>query len=110
MDPDKTRLEYWQLVENPIRSHIFNIDAKYDPDLIEAALNTRLHTSNFVADIGSTTDENEACRLFEAQAREEWDIFASTNSSQPRGVSDEILSKIWQRYHVTSKSTLDDTM
>ena len=42
VEPDKTRPEYWILVEDPIRYHIDIIDAKYDPDILETALNARL--------------------------------------------------------------------
>ena len=64
VESNNTRLEYWLIVEDPIRSQIASINAKYDPDLLEAAFNSRLQTLNFAAAIGSTTMYNEAFRLF----------------------------------------------
>ena len=58
--PDKIRPEYWLIVEDPIRSHISSIDAKYYPNLFEAALNVRLQTSKFSATISSTTVNYES--------------------------------------------------
>ena len=69
-------------MENPIRSQFSSINAKYEPDIIEAALNAILETLKFAAHIGSTTVENEACRLFYMQAREAWASVASTNDIQ----------------------------
>ena len=83
-------------MENIIRWHISSIEAKYYPDILEAALNARLQTSKFSAAISSTTVENELWRLFEAQLSEAWASVVYTNAIQPRGgVSSETLSKIW---------------
>ena len=43
------------------------------------------------------------------QAREAWASVASTNDIQPRGVSDETLSKIFQTDHATNEGTLNAT-
>ena len=67
-------------MEDPIISQISSIDAKHDPDILEVALNARLQTSNFDASIVSTTVENEACRLFEAQTSESCSSVASTSA------------------------------
>ena len=80
VDPDKTGPEYWLIVEDPIRYHIFSIKSNYYPYLLEEHLNARLQTSNFDASIVSTTVENEACRLFEAQTSEACSSVASTSS------------------------------
>ena len=95
VEPVEKITEDFLLVEDPIRSHIYSINAKYNPDLLETALNARLQTSKFAASISSTTAYNETCRLFEAQASESWESVASTNSIQYREVSAETLSKIW---------------
>ena len=42
VDPYNKRLEEWIILEDPIMYQIFSIDAKYDPDLLEAVLNVRL--------------------------------------------------------------------
>ena len=49
VDTYNTGPEDWILVKDPIRHHISSIDAKYYPDLLESALNTRLQTSEFAA-------------------------------------------------------------
>ena len=48
VDPDKTGPEYWLIVEDPIRYHIFSIKSNYYPYLLEEHLNARLQTSNFL--------------------------------------------------------------
>ena len=45
--PDETRPEDWLIVEDPIMSQISIIDAKYDTDIIKAALNERLQASGY---------------------------------------------------------------
>ena len=77
VDPDKTRPEYWIIVEYPIRYQIASIEKKYDPDLLESELNARLT-------IGSTTVGYEARKLFEVQTSEVWASVVCTNTSHLR--------------------------
>ena len=58
METEETRLDDWIKVEEHIRSHINSIDSKYDPDFLEADLNTRLQTSKCSEFISSSTVEN----------------------------------------------------
>ena len=77
VEPDKTRPEYWIIVEYPIRYQIASIEKKYDPDLLESELNARLT-------IGSTTVGYEARKLFEVQTSEVWASVVCTNTSHLR--------------------------
>ena len=64
VEPDETIPKFWILVEDLIMSHIEIIDAKYDPDLLEEALNASPKKSNSVAANSINTMENEVYRLF----------------------------------------------
>ena len=107
--PYNKRPEYWLILENLIRSHIYSIDVKYYPDIVEAALNVRLQKSKFSGAIGSTTKNYESCSFFLTQANEVCASVASANASYPRGIWDAILSKIWQINNTTDKRTMDTT-
>ena len=45
--------------------------------------------------IGSVTMNNEKCELFEADVSESWKSVRVTTAGHPRGVTAEMLSKIW---------------
>ena len=96
---DSHRVQYWLLVEDGIGAHVASTDARLDEKLLECALSDRLKLSKIDMIIGSMTANCGSCELFEAnmeqavtKTRAE---IGSATAGQPKGVTQELLSKIW---------------
>ena len=83
------------IADNPIRAHAASIDSNLDGALLDSALSSRLEFSKLAMSIGSVTMSNEKCKLFEADVSESWTYVGVTTTGHPRGVTAEMLSKIW---------------
>ena len=96
---DSHRVQDWLLVEDGICANVASTDARLDEKLLDCALSDRIEFSKIAMAIVSLTANCESCELFEAnmdqavtKTRAE---IGSTTASQPKGVTPELLSKIW---------------
>ena len=83
------------IVDDPIRAHVTSIDSNLDEALLDSALLSRLEFSKLAMSIGSVTMSNERCEIFEADVSESWTSVGVTTAGHPRGVTADMLSKIW---------------
>ena len=72
-----------------------SIDSNLDGSLLDSALSSRLGISKLAMSIGSLTMINDKCELFEADVSESWKSVRVTTAVHSRGVTAEMLSKIW---------------
>ena len=83
------------IADDPIRAHVASIDSNLDGALLDSTLSSRLEFSKLSMSIGSVTTSNDKCKPFEADVSESWKSVGVTTAGHPRGVTAEILSKIW---------------
>ena len=93
------RVQDWLIVEDGIHAHVASTDARLDDKLLGCALSDRLEFSKIAMSIGSLTANCGSCELFEANMEhtvtKTWDEIGSTTAGQAKGVTPELLSKIW---------------
>ena len=97
-------------MEDGIRAHMASTDARLDEKLLDCALSERLEFSKIAMAIGSLTANCGSCELFEdnmeqavMKTRSE---IGSTTAGQPKGVTPELLSKIWTDPFKMAEETL----
>ena len=110
---DSHCVQDWLLVEYGIRAHVVATDARLDEKLLDCALSYRLEFSKIDMAIKSMTDNCGRCELLEAnmeqavtKTRAE---IGSTTDGQPKGVTPELLSKIWTIPFKMAEETLQVT-
>ena len=93
------RVQDWLLVEDSILAHVASTDARLDEKLLDCALSDRLEFSKIAMAIDSMTANCGNCDLFESNmeqaATKTRAEIVSTTAGQPKGVTPELLSKIW---------------
>ena len=86
-------------MEDGICAHVASTDARLDEKLLDCALSDSLELSKIAMAIGILTDNCGSCELFEANmeqaATKTRAEIGSTTAGQPKGVTPELLSKIW---------------
>ena len=99
-------IQDWQLGTDGVRAGVAATDARLDGMLLDAALSDRMEFSKFAMAIGSTTANKGVCELFladldhsSADITEAWTEIISTTDGGPKGVTADILSKIWTISH-----------
>ena len=96
---DSHRVQDWLLVEYGIRAHVAATDARLDEKLLDCALSDRLELSKIAMAIGSLTANCGSCELFEDNMEQSVTrtraAIGSTTAGHPKGVTPELLSKIW---------------
>ena len=97
------------IADDPIRVHVASIDSNLDGALLYLALLSKLEFSKLAMSIGSVTMSNEKCELFEADVSELWTSVGFMTAGHPRGVTVEMLSKIWLIDTKMAESTLQVT-
>ena len=107
---DIYRMQYWLLVEDVIRAHVASTDARLDGKLLDADLSDRMEFSKFAMEIGSMTANSGSCELIEADieaavSQTQAEI-GSTTAGHPKGVTAEMISKIWTIPHDMAEKTL----
>ena len=95
--------------DDPIRAHVASIDSNLDGALLDSALLSRLKFSKLAMSIGSVTMSNEKCKRFESDFSELWTSVVVTTGGHPRGVTAEMLSKIWSIDTKMAERTLQVT-
>ena len=85
------------------------MDANLYGNLIDLALSDRLVFSKLAMSIRSMTSKNGSCELFKSGIRESWENVNATSAGHPKGVTTEILSRIWSIYHKMAEKTLQVT-
>ena len=85
-----------------MRAGVAATDARLDGTLLDATLSDRLEFSKFAMAIGSTTANKGGCELFMAEldelaedVAEAWTEISSTTAGRPKGVTADMISKIW---------------
>lgn len=88
-----------------IRAHVADVSCALDPFSFASTVADRAALSKFTAAIGCTTAVacDTACQLFTAVT------VSATHAEAPKGVSPELLSKIWRIDQQTAKRTLEVT-
>ena len=96
---DSHHVQDWLLVEDGIWAHVAATDTRLDEKLLDCALSDRLKFSKIDMAIGSLTANCGSCELFEANMEQAvtktWAEIGLTTAGQPKGVTPELLSKIW---------------
>ena len=100
--PDYFYIQDWQLGTDGVRAGVAATDARLDGTLLDAALSDRLEFSKFAMATGSTTSNKGGCELFMAESdeftedvAEAWTEISSTTAGRTKGVTADMLSKIW---------------
>ncbi|KAL7538844.1 hypothetical protein ACHAXR_009411 [Thalassiosira sp. AJA248-18] len=93
--------------DDPIRAHVADLSGIFDPTIFQNALNDRLGDSKLAMAAGCTMAHNPQddldCELFE-------DIsIAATHAAIPKGVSKEMLTKVWGISEDEARRTLEVT-
>ena len=94
---------------DPIRAQVSSISAVYDPQLLCDLLDESIAASKFGMAVGSTVadDYTSECELFINSIQE---AFAgATHAEKPKGISPQLLEKIWGIDNETAKRTLKTT-
>ena len=114
--PDDFYIQDWQLGTDGVRAGVAATDARLDGILLDAALSDRLELSKFAMAIGSTTANKGGCELFMAELEElaedvaeAWTEISSTTAGRPKGVTADMLSKIWTISHEMAEKTIQIT-
>ena len=91
-------------------------DARLDGILLDAELSDRLECSKFAIAIGSTTANKGRCELVMAKLNElaedvaeAWTEISSTTAGRPKGVTADMLSKIWNISHEMAEKNIQIT-
>ena len=99
---DDFNIQDWQLVTDGVRAGVAATDAQLDGKLLDAVLSDRMEFSKFSMAIGSKTANKGGCELFLADLddlstdiAEAWTEIGSTTDGGPKGVTVDMLSKIW---------------
>ena len=107
---DSYRMQDWLLLEDGIRAHVASTDARLDGKLLDAALSDWMEFSKFAMAIGIMKANSGSCEMFkaymEASASQMRDEIGSTTAGHPKGVTAEILSKIWTIPHGIAEKTI----
>ena len=113
---DDFNIQDWQLGTDGVRAGVSATDARLDRKLLDAALSNRMEFSKFAMAIGSTTTNKGSCEIFSedldnssADIAEAWTEIGSTTSGGPKGVTADILSKIWTISHDMAVNTIELT-
>ena len=111
--PDDFYIQDWQPGTGGVRSGLAANDARMNGTLLDAALSDRLEFSKFAMAIGSTTSNKGSCELFmveldelEEYVAEAWTEISSTTAGSPKGVTADIISKIWTISHEMAEKTI----
>ena len=111
---DSHRVQDWLLVEYGIRAHVASTDARLDENLLDCSLSDRIEFPKIAMAIGSLAANCGICELFEAnmehavtKTRAE---IGSRTADQPKGVTPELLSKIWTIPFNMAEETLRVTL
>ena len=95
-------IQDWQLGTDGVRTGVSATNARLDDMLLDAALSDRIELSKFALAIGSTTSNKGGCELFladldnsSANITKAWTEIGFTKAGGPKGVTADMLSKIW---------------
>ena len=112
MAPD-FNIQDWQLGTDGVRAGMAATNARLDGMLLDAALSDRMEFSNFAMAIGSTTANKGGCELLLADLDNSssdiaaaWTDIGSTKAGGPKGVTADMLSKIWTISHEMTVNTI----
>ncbi len=105
---------------DPIRAQVADASCVLDPITFQASLNATIAKSKFAEAIGSTSYDDHGCELFATVQRIHGEIQAifaeattanasATHAAPPKGISPEILSKVFRIDHDTARRTIDVT-
>ena len=97
------------IADDPIRVHVASIESNLDGALLDSALSSRLEFSKLATSIRSVMMSNDKCELFEADVNESCTSVGVTTAVHPRGVTVEMLSKIWSIDTKMTERTLQVT-
>ena len=99
-------IQYWQLGTDSVRAGMAATDARLDGKILDAALSNRIELSKFAMAIGSTTANKGGCEVFLADfdelstdIAESWTEISSKTAGGPKGVTADMISKIWTISH-----------
>ena len=106
-------IQDWQLGTDSVRAGVAATDARLDGMLLYAALSDIMEFSKFAMAIGSTTANKGGCELFladldnsSADITKAWTDIGSTTAGSPKGVTADMLSKIWTISHEMAVKTI----
>ena len=89
-----------------MRAHITASESSLDYAILGATVQEHLLRSKMMTTAGSTTANDDRCELFEEVSSAN---ISSTSASKPKGVTAEMLSKIWRIDHEIAACTLKIT-
>ena len=96
-----------------MRTGVVATDAQLDGILLDAALSDRMEFSKFTMAIESTTANKGGCDLFladldhsSADIAKAWTEIGPTTAGGPKGVTADMLYKIWTISHDMSVKTI----
>ena len=96
-----------------ICAQLASIDACHEPLLFLAAISEWEHMSNDFMALGSTSIDNGACEIFEADLTVKlalaFSTLAAVTAGRAQGVTPEHLSKVWSIPFVDATKTLQMT-
>ena len=103
---EPSRDEVLNFKADPIRAQVSDASCVFDPQVFQASVDAAIAKSKFSEAIGATMVNDEGCELFEAVEKA---FQASATAGKSRGVSPELLSKVFRIDHDTAKRTLEVT-
>ena len=123
------------VLSDPIRVQVASISSVLDPELFVDRLNGRAAHSKFAADVGSTNANPQDCDMFSANPQDsapndtnfkslhpledlvdcelfediQKSVVSASHAEKPKGVTPEILMKVWRIDNATTKRTINVT-
>ena len=94
-----------------MRVHSASVSGAYEPEIFCKIINEQVATSKLSADVGSTMENpQDTDRDILYATEQEMRGFASkTHAEKQKGVSPELLEKIWKIDNITAKRTICNT-
>ena len=107
------KIQDWQLGTDVVRAGVDATDARLDGILLDAALSDGMEFSKFSMAIGSTTANKGGCEIFLADLdnsssdiAKAWTEIGYTTAVGTKGVTANMLSKIWTISHEMEVKTI----
>ena len=99
------------LEEDTMRVQVASASGTYDPEIFCEMINDQVATSKFLNAVGSTmaNPQDPDCKILYATKEEMRGFSSATHAEKWKGVSPELLKKIWRIDNSTAKKIIRTT-